>query len=318
MNDEAREPGAERSALGRYPFPWVPDGWFAVALESELSPGGALPVRALARDLVLHRRGGDERWAVDRGAPERILPVCSCDGVLFVWHHARGEAPSWSVPVRRDARWSPIVTGSIEARHHVQELAENTVDATHGVLIHGFLEPTKIRSGRVEGPFWKIVWDLAIRRSYEPDVEDLQMPEIGGLVDGTLLDRPPKEAGAEGEEPLRTTLDITCCGLGMIDTVNTLPGLGWPHLVRFCITPLDEPWIRYLVIVSALAPEGTDPEMVAELDRRSLAVALRDTRQDAFIFERKRYLQRPAITRREAALMTVRRWARQFYSGVQE
>lgn len=292
----------------RYPFPWIPDGWFAVALARELPPGRSLEVRALDRRLLL-RRSEHMLWAEAVDGDSRRMPLCSVDGVLFVWHHAAGAPPSWSVPQRLDERWSPIVTAECHVRHHVQDLAENTVDATHGVLTHGFLAPTHIHSLREEGPFWHLCWDLTLRGSYEPDVGDLRMPEPSGPGEGALADCSAPHPGQ-----IHTTLRITACGLGIIDTLNELPGLGWPHLVRFCVTPMDDRTVRYLIVVSALAPEGTDPALIDALDRRSAEVAKRDTLQDAHILERSRYLERPALAREEASLMRVRRWARQFYS----
>ena len=64
------------TAPKRYPFPWIPDGWFAVALAREPE------VRALDRRLLLHR-SEHMLWAEEVDRCSRRMPLCSVDGVLW-------------------------------------------------------------------------------------------------------------------------------------------------------------------------------------------------------------------------------------------
>ncbi len=78
-----------------------------------------------------------------RQAILRALPTTERYGLIWVWHHPKGEPPSWDLPDvpefegEKDShvtphRWSsPINTA-------IQELAENGVDFPHLQFLHGY------------------------------------------------------------------------------------------------------------------------------------------------------------------------------------
>lgn len=339
----------------RYPFPEFPDGWFVIGLTRELRAGEVRPIHHFGEELVLYRteqgearvidahcphlgahfgHGGSVRgdkircpfhgWCFDgagacveapfvdripKAARTRAWPVHESDGLIYVFHHARGEAPSWLPPSRLDEGWAPLETAVLRGRFHPQEIAENTVDATHAVPVHGFLEPNAIKDFREDGPFWQAMWTIRISAEYAlaqvaAGEADLSIPVrfAGGAI------------GTE-ETAMVQTMQLQCCGLGVTEVWHDLVMLGWPSLVRFCVTPIGGGEVEFRVATSVRPPAGADPGMVKNVSRHLLTFTLHDARQDVEIFQHKRYLERPAIAPSDGPVMRLRRWARQFYSA---
>lgn len=337
-----------------YPFPEFPDGWFVIGLSRELSPEEVRPIRYFGRDLVLYRTaqgearvidahcphlgahfgyGGKVRgetircpfhgWCFDGGgtcveapfasripkaARAHAWPVHEADGLIHLFHHARGAAPDWLPPSRLDASWTPLETAVLPGRFHPQEIAENTIDATHAVPVHGFLEPNAIVDCQEDGPFWTARWTIKISAEYA-------LAQVaGGEAD---LARPVKFAGGAigtHETAMVQTMSLRCCGLGITEVAHDLVMLGWPSLVRFCVTPIGDGAVELRVVTSLRPPEDADPVMVQNVSRHLLTFTLHDARQDVEIFQHKRYLAHPAIAPSDGPVMRLRKWTRQFYS----
>jgi nitrite reductase/ring-hydroxylating ferredoxin subunit len=77
-------------------------------------------------------------------AAVRSWPVCEKNGMIFVWHHVDGEAPSWDFPLIEaigHPDWSMPRTFELEVPVHVQDMHENNNDPVHFQFVHGNLEP---------------------------------------------------------------------------------------------------------------------------------------------------------------------------------
>lgn len=62
------------------------------------------------------------------------------NGLVFVWHHAEGEAPSWQPqPVAQveDGSWSFVGRNEFLVSCHIQEIPENGADVAHLNAVHG-------------------------------------------------------------------------------------------------------------------------------------------------------------------------------------
>ncbi len=339
----------------RYPFPAVPNGWFALALSSELAPGQMMPLDCLGQRLVLFR-GEDGQAHVfdaycphlgaDMGSGGKVVgntlqcpfhhwcfdgtgacvkapnvgkipptartvpwPVHETDGVIFTFHHTERQAPTWWPVTRLDPAWTPLESKKWRSRCHAQEVIENTVDSLHAPIVHGYLRPTVISNAHAEGPMWKVSWDMLLSSEYAMS----QAPGLEVNTDGDI--EPVGGPCGSTEDPLKLKLDITAYGLGFIDLFSILEVLGWPALVRVCLTPIDENETQFHIITSVLAPPGTDPELACAVNRSMNNMISHDTKQDCYIFERKAYLTKPVLAAEDGPIMQVRRWARQFYTA---
>ena len=79
----------------------------------------------------------------------RAWDVVERNHMIFVWHHAEQKPPSWEVPVISqldDPDWSPMRTFELEVPVHMQDMAENNLDAVHFQVVHSAksIPPTKI------------------------------------------------------------------------------------------------------------------------------------------------------------------------------
>ena len=77
---------------------------------------------------------------VKKQAILRTLPATEKYGMIWVWYHPAGEAPSWElphIPAMEDDGWTGSRRGSWSADTAIQEIAENGVDFAHLKFLHG-------------------------------------------------------------------------------------------------------------------------------------------------------------------------------------
>ncbi len=205
-------------------------------------------------------------------------PTEERNGVILVWHHAKGAAPDWHVPEIPDwsaPGWSEPVVRSFRVRAHCQEMAENVVDDAHFKFVHG-THTMPESSAEADGPVFRAV----------------QRTKVGtprGEVDGRI--------------------EITSYGFGMGCTRFT--GV-IETLVLVTGAPIDGEWsettLRFRVrnLGSEDATRGVGRAFVAEIDRQFA--------QDIPIWENKAHWERPVLCDGDGPIALLRRWARQFYS----
>jgi len=308
------------------PFPAVPDGWFCVADSEELAPGSVKAIRYFGRELVLWRTtSGEARladafcphlgahlgiggkllgdtlrcpfhgWCFDptgrcvevpyakRIPPHAALamwPVAERNGCVFAWHHAKGEAPSWEVPVVPEwgaEGWSAPVRRSFRVRAHCQEMAENVVDDAHFRYVHGTHTMPR-SSAEIDGHIFRVT---SISMVGTPRGETEGRIEIASYGFGFGVTR----------------------FVGVIETLVVITG-----------APIDDEWsettLRFMVrkLANEDATKGVGRAFVAEIDRQF--------GQDIPIWENKIHLPRPLLCDGDGPIALLRRWARQFYSGL--
>jgi nitrite reductase/ring-hydroxylating ferredoxin subunit len=234
------------------------------------------------------RFDGDGRVAevprLGRRPPEvraRTYPVCERNGLVYVWHHAKGEAPGYAVIGYREdeERWTPWRSNAYRVRVHVQDLTENILDRAHFVSVHDMAPPD--------------------REHFEVRFEGTSL-----VVDQLMKVTAVSESGVEVRS--RTTT----CGPG-IAAVEVKQG-PLDMLTYITQTPVDDELtdVRLYFSMRRLADEAAT-RAVSELNDRITNLQFT---QDVPIWEHKIYRERPALTELDGPVAQYRRWFRQFYS----
>lgn len=264
----------------RYPFPAVPDGWFALARSQELAPGGVAALRALGCALHLAREPAGEACATDAESG-RALPCCERNGFVYAWHHARGAAPDYDVTrVRADEEaWTPWRASAHVVRVHVQDMTENILDRAHFTSVHDMAAPDREHFDvRFEGP--SLVVDQVMKVT--------AVHAAGIAVRSRTVTNGP---GLVAVEVKQGPLDM---------------------LTYITQTPLDEEHcdVRLNFSMRRLADAGAT-ERIAELNER---ITRAQFEQDVPIWEHKCYRARPALADGDGPVAEYRRWFARFYS----
>jgi len=218
--------------------------------------------------------------------------VKETDGIVYVWYPKDGN-PTWHIPplpelVSNPEKYYPIVPyGTIEetVQYPPQFVAENLVDATHIKYVHGFAEaPSAVELGGTGVRF----------RSF-----------LTGSFSGRDI-----------------RMELELWGLGYF--TNRVYGSPRELIQIATVTPIDD---RSSVTSLSIWVERATSEEKFENEPDGLAKALiRIQREEVFgangdapIWTNMRYQTRPVLVSEEAKGFTqMRRWARQFYTEVDE
>ncbi len=219
------------------------------------------------------------------------LPVREKNGLVMVWHHHAGAAPTWEIPDLPAAGHCRPVASLSEFPGHPQEVTENFFDTGHIQILHNrWIERAEVPEQHESGPSAHIALRMHFR-----------IPVLG----------------------LRRTEDyaVDLHGLGYAVVDIALPG---GILVRNWITTtLVDPWRVHLrLVATARGPEGGLARPFGALVARLLArfvlwlhteQFVRAPRGDIRMWSTKEYLPRPRLAAGDGKITRLRRWARQFY-----
>jgi nitrite reductase/ring-hydroxylating ferredoxin subunit len=204
-------------------------------------------------------------------------PTVEVDGVVFIWYHAGGAAPSWQVPALPDegvAMSSPLeIRWRVAA--HIQEMRENIGDETHFQVIHRW--PVR-GAGRFE--------DHGHRATLR----------FSSFID--LLGR-----------HLDFDAEVELIGPG----ISHLRVFGWARSrVTMLFLPVDSETseVRILVCAADLFGLPMSRLLHAWIVRRITAP---DVKLESLIWTNKLYLLRPVLLPHERSQRRIREWSRQFY-----
>jgi 3-ketosteroid 9alpha-monooxygenase subunit A len=196
------------------------------------------------------------------------------NGLLLVWHHARGEAPGWEVPVLPEVgspEWTPYEVRRWTVRSRWLDMNENAVDQIHFRYVHG----TRT------SPQTDVSADGHVLRCRSRMRLGTPQGEITGGID------------TDDYGPAFQTVRLS----GIIDTlmVNTA-------------TPIDAETTDVSFAYSVRRRDGADAHHGAG------AAIIRDLEkqmeQDIVIWEHKRYWERPVLCDGDGPIGTYRRWWR--------
>jgi nitrite reductase/ring-hydroxylating ferredoxin subunit len=306
-----RKPGEKR-----FPFP-VPNGWFVVAESRELEVGQTRALHVFGSDVVLFRTERGEPRLVDAycahlgahlGVGGRVEGDCiRCPFHGWLYDGASGrcrEIPyddSAIIPGRAKVRSYPTIERNqlIWAWHHLEEKSP-------------FYEVPEVPE--FEDPEWL---PYAIR---EFDVATCCQEMAENNVDFAHF---KYVHGSESIPDDEFTVDgcykRTVGGEGLFVREGFGLGLGVLRINRpemrmvfiSSTTPLDDENVRVRWVFTAPRDRGDD---AAEQAAEALSGGVS---QDLPIWENKRYVAQPLVTKSEQKLLEQREWALQFYSGLE-
>jgi len=203
--------------------------------------------------------------------------VCERNGMIFVWHHVLGEAPSWDFPILEEighADWSPAQTYELEIPIHVQDMHENNNDPVHFQYVHGNVDPlpTEITYDS-DGRHYRIVSEVKSETPF-------------GTFDTQLV------------------RDSWGIGLTTVRSVG-IPDAG---LLMFASTsPIDanRTLSRWLLTCSNNVVDFAGEEFMNGL--------IQGVQQDIRVWKHKVHRARPVFCEADTCLAEYRQWVRQFY-----
>ena len=205
-------------------------------------------------------------------------PVVEANGLVMVWHHGAGEAPSWAPPAvaeHENDAWTPYEKRRWQIRTHNQEMAENAVDSAHFLYLHGTQE----------------------------------MPESHAVADGPLLHVRSKTVAKAYGQRVSGEIDVRCWGFGF--TTTRFTGIVETLLVS-SVTPIDDTTVD--VRFTFTVKKGPTDQVTSIVGDKYRAEIERQLEADIPIWENKKYIHPPALCEGDGPIGIYRKWARQFYT----
>jgi len=213
----------------------------------------------------------------------RAHPVQERNGLVHVWHHARGAPPSYDVMEFREPPegWTPWRTNAYRVRVHVQDMTENILDRAHFTNVHD-MQPPKDEHFAVHFDRHLLV--------VEQKLEVTAVSAAGVSVQSRTTNCGPG-------------ISVTEVRQGPLQMINYITQ-----------TPIDDEHtdVRIHFSMRKLADEAAS-RAIAELNDR---ITNEQFRQDVPIWENRAYLERPRLTELDGPVAQYRRWFRQFYSDL--
>ena len=312
----------------RYPFPANPNGWFQVALSSELPPGGVKPLHYFGRELVLFRAAG--------GAPSVLDAYCAHQGAHLgiggkvvgetlqcPFHHwcydSSGQCVAIphakKIPAYSDVAAWPVQekNGVIWVYHHSERKAPEWELPDYGVGSDEWA-PLRTQSWRIRVHCQEIGENI-VDTAHLLAVHAMPLPsnpELRVEADGPFFRVwQHMRMGAEGvlagfEMPVHTTtcgpgLATLCVNVGPVETLSLITQ-----------TPIDdehvEAWVNFTM---KKLPDAAMTEQVSSMYQSFLN---EQYIQDIPIWENKVYRHRPPLSAADGPITAWRKWYRQFYS----
>jgi 3-ketosteroid 9alpha-monooxygenase subunit A len=312
---------------GRFPFPSVPDGWFAVAGSDDLASGQVSGLSCLERELVAFRGADGTARVFDAHCPHLGAhlgfggQVCE-DGITCPFHGWRFDGDGQLVEVPRLER-------APRAAAHVWEVCEQNGRIFVWHHAHGAAPEYEVPTYRADGGNWtpwrtrsyqvrthvQELTENIIDRSHFYQVHDMVPPDDDRFevafdghsmtVDQSIKVTAVADAGFEVQT--RTTT----CGPGIV-AVEVREG-PLDMLTFITQTPLNDELVEVTISFSMKA---LDDELATEsVSSLNAEVTNLQFTQDIPIFEHKIYRDRPMLTKVDGPVARYRRWFRRFYSA---
>jgi nitrite reductase/ring-hydroxylating ferredoxin subunit len=260
---------------------------------AHLGHGGCVEGEALRCPFHGLRYGSDGR-CLDDGRDRmslRTWPITSWQGQLMVFASADGRAPEWQLPSLPSENWVNQRWRTLRLVGHVQDVAENGVDFSHFVSVHGY---SNLREPLVE------VDGLRLRSRFGFDRKNPLWSRLGHVS---------------------AVFDTDMWGLGCSITDLRVGPLDTHFRLLLLATQIDDRHFDFTIGVSIERPEPVR-RLVRPLFDAGAAALLRyfshtivgDVLQDREIWAHRQHLARPTLTAADAPLVTFRRYAERFYA----
>jgi phenylpropionate dioxygenase-like ring-hydroxylating dioxygenase large terminal subunit len=313
LGDRNRRPIVRTQKPGekRFPFP-VPDGWFVVAESRDLDPGETLALHVFGSDTVLFRTESGETRMVDAycahlGAHLGVGGKVEGECIRCPFHGWRYDGESGKcneipygdtdrIPTQARVRAYPV----LERNHMIWAWH-------HGNDSPPFYDVPEIRE------FYDAEWLPYEIREFDIATCCQEMAE-NNVDFAHFMYVHGSQSIPDDEFETRGTYKRTVGAGGMFVREGFGLGLGVLHmgdgmLFLSSTTPIDEENVKVRWVFTARRSMGDDAAKSAA-DGFSAGVS-----QDLPIWENKRYVPRPIVTKSEKKLLEQREWAQQFYSN---
>lgn len=214
---------------------------------------------------------------IPRKARVRSWPTAELNGLIFVWHHREGAAPTWQIPTIDEHNadgWTDWSHSRMDIKTHPREIIENVADKQHFPRVH------RTNITRFENVF-----------------EDHKATQ---LAEGIAYPRPGQV----------DNFKITATYFGPGYQVSWMHGVLSSVLVN-AHTPIDDNLLhlRFGVMIrdtgSAKRNEQFAGGYIENLTKGFL--------EDVSIWEHKVYRTSPLLLKNDGPIGKVRRWYGQFY-----
>lgn len=205
-------------------------------------------------------------------------PVLEKNGLVMIWHHGKGEPPSWEppdVPERENEGWTDFEKSRWQIDTHNQEMAENAVDSAHFLYLHGTQE-MPVSVANVEGPLMH-VHSKTVAKAY------------GQRVSGAI--------------------DVHCWGFGF--TTTRFTGIV-ETLLLSSVTPINDTTVD--VRFTFTVKKGPTEQVTSIVGEKYRAEIMRQLEADIPIWENKAYVHPPALCDGDGPIGIYRKWVKQFYT----
>jgi phenylpropionate dioxygenase-like ring-hydroxylating dioxygenase large terminal subunit len=208
----------------------------------------------------------------------RAWPVTERNGLVLLWHHAEGRAPSWEIPEIPELsseEWTPLQVRKWTVRARWLDMNENAVDQAHFVSVHG----TKTQ------------------------------PQTQAEIDGHVLRCRSRMTMWTPRGEIEGGIDTDDHGPAFqIVHVNGAV----PTVMMNTVVPIDEEnsdvSFAYTVRKTGNVDEtqGVGAAIIRDLEKQF--------DQDSVIWENKAYHQRPMLCDGDGPITLYRKWMSQFFS----
>lgn len=224
----------------------------------------------------------------------RVWPVVEQHGLVFLWHHPEGAAPTWDMldvfgcypqfdlpPERYYPPWPSFVRKDVDEPVHPQIVLENSADSAHFEFVHRASVTPKLLHWSFDEHLWYFVAGYPNTKSDDPDDMILKLHSrlfgLGGAI-----------SIFEGVQSHRVVFSTTPVEAGRSDMFYTI----W--------------WSR--------EPGDDGPEAPAHVVRRVTEELLSTVEDDLNIWRHQVWIDKPAYSKVDAkGYAALRTWSQQFY-----
>ena len=227
-------------------------------------------------------------------ANAQTYPTREVNGLILMYYHCDGEAPTWEIPEMDMSEWTKFRWVEYNLRSHPQETTENSVDIGHFSETHGYRNVKVISNPVFEPHHLKINYGME-RDSFMKNGKPIEI-EFTGHVHGL--------------------------GYSIVEATTLNYNVTTRHFVL--PTPVEDGRI-ILRIASSVKKvnKSSDVHALAGILPKSLMNYIlskavfkgykHDVSQDFKIWENKKYIMQTPLASGDGPIVMYRKWAQQFY-----
>jgi nitrite reductase/ring-hydroxylating ferredoxin subunit len=223
-------------------------------------------------------------------------PVRERNGVVLVWHHHLGHAPSFEIPSYDLDGWLPLRTHEWTISSHPQETSENSVDLGHLAAVHNYGDLDVLEDVATDGPYLTIRYGMS-------------RPGFG--LDRNAINRADFRIHVHGLGFSHVEVHELGRNIKIRYWVLCTPTHGDQCELRTACTTTVHPRPSEVHPLLGLFPRTAASQLIQKI---AFDEFCHDIAQDFEIWSHKRYLDPPVLASGDGPIGRYRRWCRQFYA----